>query len=112
MGTELPKPARAKLVLAFAAIYLLWGSTYLAMRLAIDTVPPFLMAGTRFLAPGSVLYLLSWRAGAASPVVALAWVLHSVAGRRGGSASSPLLWGGACLGAVRWTPFGDSWRVS
>ena len=37
---------------AFAAVYLLWGSTYLAIKYAIVTMPPFLMAGSRFLAGG------------------------------------------------------------
>lgn len=45
--------------LALAAIYLIWGSTYLAIRLAIDTLPPFLMAGTRFLVAGGLLFLFS-----------------------------------------------------
>jgi drug/metabolite transporter (DMT)-like permease len=57
---------RARLILAFASIYLLWGSTYLAMRLAVESLPPFLMAGTRFLAAGSLLYLLS---GTSKPTV-------------------------------------------
>lgn len=69
METEPPKSARAKLVLAFAAIYVLWGSTYLAMRLAIDTIPPFLMAGTRFLIAGTILYLFSARTGAPRPTI-------------------------------------------
>ena len=56
MGTGPPTHSRAKLFLAFAAIYVLWGSTYLAIRLAIDTIPPFLMAGSRFLVAGAVLY--------------------------------------------------------
>ena len=37
---------------AFAAIYLIWGSTYLAIKYAIETVPPFLMTGVRFLDRG------------------------------------------------------------
>jgi drug/metabolite transporter (DMT)-like permease len=41
---------------AFAAIYLIWGSTYLAIKYAIETVPPFLMTGTRFFIAGSILY--------------------------------------------------------
>jgi len=41
---------------AFAAIYLIWGSTYFAIRVGLETLPPFLMAGTRFLAAGVVLY--------------------------------------------------------
>lgn len=41
------------------SIYLIWGSTYLAIRFAVQTIPPFLMAGTRFLVAG--LILLAWR---------------------------------------------------
>src|SRR5262245_46303634 len=69
MGNEPPTHSKTKLLLAFAAIYILWGSTYLAMRLAIDTIPPFLMAGTRFLSAGSILYLFSERSGAARPTL-------------------------------------------
>lgn len=47
---------RLQLVLAFAAVYLIWGSTYLAIRFAIETVPPLLMAGVRFTVAGAVLY--------------------------------------------------------
>jgi drug/metabolite transporter (DMT)-like permease len=43
------------LVLAFAAVYIFWGSTYLAIKYAIETLPPFLMAGARFVFAGSVL---------------------------------------------------------
>ena len=46
MESESPAPSRVKLFLAFAAVYVLWGSTYLAIRLATDAVPPFLTAGT------------------------------------------------------------------
>jgi drug/metabolite transporter (DMT)-like permease len=50
------------LVLAgFAVVYLVWGSTYLAIRFAIETLPPFLMAGTRFLAAGFLLYPVAAR---------------------------------------------------
>ncbi len=49
-------PSRFSLVAAFAAVYLVWGSTYLAIRIAIETLPPFLMAGTRFLLAGTLLY--------------------------------------------------------
>lgn len=41
---------------AFGAIYVIWGSTYLAIRFAIETLPPLLMAGVRFLVAGSLLY--------------------------------------------------------
>ena len=48
-------PSRLMLGAAFAAIYLIWGSTYLAIKYAIETVPPFLMTGTRFFIAGVVL---------------------------------------------------------
>ncbi len=50
-------PRKAKLVAAFAAVYVLWGSTYLAIRFGVETIPPFLMAGTRHLTAGLLLYL-------------------------------------------------------
>jgi drug/metabolite transporter (DMT)-like permease len=47
---------RAPVLAAFAAIYLVWGSTYLAIKYAVETVPPFFMTGARFLVAGVVLY--------------------------------------------------------
>jgi drug/metabolite transporter (DMT)-like permease len=61
-----PRPSTAGLVLAWAAVYLIWGSTYLGIRLAIDSIPPFLMAGSRHLLAGILLYLWS-RLGQRSP---------------------------------------------
>lgn len=52
-------PPRLMVVAAFAAIYLIWGSTYLAIKYAIETVPPFLMTGARFLIAGGVLFAWS-----------------------------------------------------
>ena len=49
-------PPRALVLAAFAAIYLVWGSTYLAIKYAVATVPPFFMTGARFLVAGAVLY--------------------------------------------------------
>jgi drug/metabolite transporter (DMT)-like permease len=49
-------PSRAKVVAAFAAIYIVWGSTFLAMRFAVATIPPLYMAGTRHLVAGILLY--------------------------------------------------------
>jgi len=43
---------------AMTSVYIIWGSTYLAIRFAIETIPPFLMAGTRFLIAGGILYLI------------------------------------------------------
>jgi drug/metabolite transporter (DMT)-like permease len=45
------------LIAAFAAVYILWGSTYLAIKYAIETLPPFLMAGSRFVFAGAVLMI-------------------------------------------------------
>lgn len=58
------KHSTARLVAAFAAIYVIWGSTYLAIRYAIQTLPPLWMATARFLAGGCVLYVLSRFRGA------------------------------------------------
>lgn len=49
---------RAQLVLAFAAVYVLWGSTYIAIKFAVETLPPFTMAGVRFFTAG--MLLLAW----------------------------------------------------
>ena len=57
---------RARLIAAFAAVYIVWGSTYLAIRFAVETLPPLLMAGARFLIAG--LILLAW-ARARTPTV-------------------------------------------
>ena len=58
--TFTPTPSRAardwRLWLALATVYLVWGSTYLAIRVMVETVPPLLGAGLRFLLAGAVLY--------------------------------------------------------
>lgn len=51
-------PSRTALLIGFAAIYLIWGSTYLGIKIAVETLPPFLMAGGRFLLAG--LMLAGW----------------------------------------------------
>ena len=59
---SIPRPTpRAQIVMAFVAVYVIWGSTYLTIRLAIDTLPPFLMAGSRFLIAGLILFAFMWR---------------------------------------------------
>jgi drug/metabolite transporter (DMT)-like permease len=52
-------PRPALVWAALGIVYLVWGSTYLAIRVAIQTLPPFLMAATRFLVAGAVLFALS-----------------------------------------------------
>jgi drug/metabolite transporter (DMT)-like permease len=56
-STAPPAPPRSAIVLAFLAVYILWGSTYLAIRVAVDTLPPLGMAATRFLVAGGLLAL-------------------------------------------------------
>lgn len=68
-------PSRTALILAFTAIYLIWGSTYLGIRVAIETMPPFLMAGVRFLIAGAVLLAFLKLRGAAWPT-ARQWRLN------------------------------------
>lgn len=58
MVKSLAKHPKALVLAAFAAVYIIWGSTYLAILLAIKTIPPFFMAGSRFLIGG--LILLIW----------------------------------------------------
>ena len=41
-------PKRTLVIIAFAALYVIWGSTYLGIKFSIETIPPFLMAGARF----------------------------------------------------------------
>lgn len=53
----LETPSPVLVLLAFAAVYLIWGSTYLAIRFAIETMPPLMMSGTRHLVAGSILML-------------------------------------------------------
>jgi drug/metabolite transporter (DMT)-like permease len=66
-------------VLAFAAVYLIWGSTYLAIRVGVRTLPPFLMAGCRFLAAGGILYAILRARGVAAPTAA-EWRRGALAG--------------------------------
>jgi drug/metabolite transporter (DMT)-like permease len=62
-----PHPPRWKILLAFAIIYFVWGSTFLAIRVGVREVPPFLFAAMRFFAAGLVLYLWMRAKGTASP---------------------------------------------
>lgn len=59
------KPQTWKVLLAFAIIYFVWGSTYLAIRVGVREVPPFLLAGMRFFLAGIVLY--GWMRARGSP---------------------------------------------
>src|SRR5258706_1060364 len=50
---------------ALLAVYIIWGSTYLGIRFAVETIPPFLHAAVRFLLSGCLLFI--WRRAAGDP---------------------------------------------
>jgi drug/metabolite transporter (DMT)-like permease len=83
---------KAITLLALVAVYIIWGGTYLGIRLAVATIPPFLMAGSRFLAAGLALYLVVRLTGAERP--------RREHWRDAGIAGALLLLGGN--GAVSW----------
>jgi drug/metabolite transporter (DMT)-like permease len=81
---------RGLLIAAFAAVYVLWGSTYLAIALAVQSIPPFLMIGVRSIVAGAILFgLAQFRSPGFPP--ARAWA--------SAAASGVLLFGG-CHGAL------------
>jgi len=55
--------SRARIWAALAIVYVVWGSTYLGIDLAVRTIPPFLMASVRFLIAGALLYAWAIRRG-------------------------------------------------
>lgn len=65
-------PTTLQVVVALAAVYLIWGSTYLGIRIALDGYPPFLLGGLRFVTAGALLYaFLRWRGHA--PPTRMQW---------------------------------------
>lgn len=67
-GTIVTAPNfRMQIAAALMALYLFWGGTYLAMKVASETIPPFLISGLRFFAAGAVMYLWEWRKGTPHP---------------------------------------------
>jgi drug/metabolite transporter (DMT)-like permease len=63
------RPSPLRVGLAFATVYLVWGSTYLGIRFAIETIPPFLMAAARFLLAGGLLYAWTHRQAETAPTI-------------------------------------------
>lgn len=57
------RPSRLNIALGFATIYIIWGSTYLAIRFGVEDIPPFLMAGVRFVIGGGFFYLAARLSG-------------------------------------------------
>jgi drug/metabolite transporter (DMT)-like permease len=70
---------RSQLIGAFAAIYLVWGSTYLAIAIAVETLPPFFMAATRFAVSGVILYAFLWSTKRIAPT-AKQWRDNAIVG--------------------------------
>src|SRR2546428_12508756 len=63
----MPAPRKLWIIFAFAALYLIWGSTYLGILFAIQSIPPFLMAGLRFFLAGVIMYSVARFGGAPKP---------------------------------------------
>ena len=68
-----------KIILAFSSVYIIWGSTYLAIRFAIETIPTFLMGGVRFLVAGFMVYLFLRLRGREKPSMN-EWRTESIVG--------------------------------
>lgn len=67
MNHQANQPARWLVITSLLLIYFIWGSTYLGIRVAIETIPPFLMASGRFILAGGLLIGLTTARGAARP---------------------------------------------
>ena len=63
------RPALWKTLVAFSIIYFVWGSTYLAIRVGVQEMPPFLMAGLRFTAAGVAMYVWLRISGVTHPTL-------------------------------------------
>lgn len=74
-----PAPARWLVLLAFATIYLIWGSSYLGISFAVQTLPPFIMSAGRFLLSGGLVLLWTLGRGATRPTAAQ-WRAATIAG--------------------------------
>lgn len=74
-----PKPKRLVIILSLLSLYVLWGGTYLGMRVALEGFPPFFVAGFRQLIAGIILYVFLRSRGAARPTRAQ-WIGAGVVG--------------------------------
>jgi drug/metabolite transporter (DMT)-like permease len=74
-------PSRtARIAIAFAIVYLVWGSTYLAIRVGVLDLPPWLFAGIRFLAAAVLMFAYAWLRGARLPTARRDWFSVAVTG--------------------------------
>ncbi len=97
-----PPPSRTRLLIAFATLYVLWGSTYFAIRVAVVSWPPFVLAAVRFAVAGGGLYVFLRARGAPRPS-ARSWGAATAVG-------ALLLAGGNGLvcWAEQWVPSGET----
>src|SRR6059058_452734 len=63
MNPARPRLHRATVIFSFLSIYVIWGSTYLAIRYAVETIPPLFVAGFRHLIAGGLLFGWCWWRG-------------------------------------------------
>jgi drug/metabolite transporter (DMT)-like permease len=74
-----PAASRGKVIAAFTAVYISWGSTYLAIRIGVGTIPPFLLSGIRFLIAGGLLYTFL-RLWGTAPLTRTQWKNAAIVG--------------------------------
>jgi len=80
LETALPDQSRRlKIGLALFSLYIIWGSTYLALRIGVESFPPFMMTGVRFLIAGVILFAFQWMRGDTLPT-GVQWRNASVIG--------------------------------
>lgn len=107
---SLHHPPLALVVAAFAAVYVIWGSTYLGIRYAVESIPPFLMAGSRHLVAGLLLFGYATLRGAKLPSLvqwrdaAIAGTLMLVIGNGGVTWAEQLIPSGIAALLVALTP--------
>jgi drug/metabolite transporter (DMT)-like permease len=94
----MPARNRLSILLAFAAVYVIWGSTYLGILFAIQTIPPFLMAGARFIFAGLIMYAAARMSGTPRPARST-WISAAIIG-----ACLLLCGNGAVTISERWVP--------
>lgn len=100
MGTRSDEASTPGIVLATAALWSIWGSTYLAIRFAVEALPPLLMSGIRFLVAGSLLFAVQRLRGQPAPT-RLHWRNAAIVG-----ALLLLCGNGAVAWVEQWVPSG------
>jgi drug/metabolite transporter (DMT)-like permease len=97
-----PGPGRTALLVAFATLYIVWGSTYFAIRIAVMSWPPFVLAAVRFALAGGVLYLFLRLRGAPRPSLRSWGAAALVGALLLGAGNGVLCW------AEQWVPSGET----